>query len=34
VAAGDGAGAERAMREHVTNVIFARADVAAARAAV
>jgi DNA-binding GntR family transcriptional regulator len=34
IAAGDRAGAERAMREHLTNVTFALADVAAARAAV
>jgi DNA-binding GntR family transcriptional regulator len=34
VAAGDRAGAEQAMREHLTNVTYALADVAASRAAV
>jgi DNA-binding GntR family transcriptional regulator len=34
IAAGDSAGAEQAMREHLTNVTYALADVAATRAAV
>lgn len=34
IAAGDSAGAEQAMREHLTNVTYALADVAASRAVV